>query len=71
MKPKISDIVHVFSSSESPTPMPGIVCAVHSDVCVNLAIFDPNGGSFARTSVMKRGSLTGLGTCWDWPAVAK
>lgn len=38
------------------TPFNGDACAaiityVHSDLCVNLAVFDPNGVPYSRTSV--------------------
>lgn len=49
MKPSIGRIVHFH-------PRPGvthaaIVTFVHSDTCVNLAVFDSNGGTEGKTSV--------------------
>lgn len=36
----------------SGSPLPGIVSAVWSDTCVNLSVFDANGESHSRTSVL-------------------
>lgn len=35
-------------------PHAATVCAVHSNTCVNLSIFDANGKQFSRTSVTLR-----------------
>lgn len=60
IKPSIGRVVW-FTPSKTDTqllfkvgdqqPLAGIVAYVHSDRCVNLAVFDPNGGSHSRTSV--------------------
>lgn len=68
MMPTVGRIVHVFGSPESTTPMAAIVTAVHGEACINVAVWDPNGGTFARTSVMRRDQPGIQGTCWDWPA---
>lgn len=67
MGPIVNDRIHVFGSPASATPMAAIVVAVHSDVCVNVVAWDPNGGQFARTSVPRRDQPGVQGTCWDWP----
>lgn len=42
IKPTVGRILH-FRQSPSSAAIPAIVCCVHSDRCVNLAIFDTNG----------------------------
>jgi hypothetical protein len=58
IKPTIGRVVwyhpHSFQASADFAPTPicaAIVAFVHSDHCVNLAVFDANGNSHSRTSV--------------------
>lgn len=52
IKPTISRVVwfHPSGTSEDKQPLAAIVCYVHSDECVNLAIFDENGVASSATS---------------------
>jgi hypothetical protein len=49
MKPTVGRHVH-FHPKEGVTHA-AIITAVHSDTCVNLAVYDSNGGAYAKTSV--------------------
>lgn len=49
MKPTVGRHVH-FHLKEGVTHA-AIIAAVHSDTCVNLAVYDSNGGAYAKTSV--------------------
>lgn len=51
IKPTIGRVVLYHDPLMSDQPMPAIVCYVWSDHCVNLAIFDGNGGATGKTSV--------------------
>lgn len=56
IKPSIGRVVLFFSSSkdftkDSEQAEPALVSYVHSDVLVNLAIFNSSGGNYGRTSV--------------------
>ena len=53
----------LIQSAGKGTPVPAIVTAVHSDSCVNLAVFDANGKAHARTSVtmIHPDSVTNMG----------
>lgn len=52
IKPTIGRVVWFHRGSESQDqPHPAIVCYVHSDTCVNLAVFDANGNQYSVTSV--------------------
>lgn len=64
MKPSIGRIVHVKDSR-------GVVCAaiiteVHSDDCVNVTVFHPNGPSYNVTSVIFAEELVDKNQ-WSWP----
>lgn len=58
IKPSIGRVVWYTPSRDdvqlprnSPQPLAAIIAYVHSDTCVNLAVFDRNGASLSRTSV--------------------
>ena len=58
IKPTVGRIVHFYPAGHEPMPKtPGeplaaIVTCVWSDTCVNLGIFDANGGTWNKTSVL-------------------
>ena len=52
MKPTVGRIVH-FRPKEGVTHA-AIIAHVHSDSCVNLAVFDSSGGVHSQTSVQLR-----------------
>ena len=58
ISPTVGRVVwyHPFASDPSPDPgkqpLAAIVTHVWSDTCVNLAVFDTNGGTFGKTSVL-------------------
>lgn len=43
---------YMFPSVRAGEPLAAIVAHVWGDSCVNLAVFDPNGKSHTRTSIM-------------------
>lgn len=49
--PTIGRVVWFWENAGQPQPLPGIVCFVHSDTRVNLAVFDANGNTSGKTSV--------------------
>lgn len=51
IKPTIGRIVWFYENKQQEQPLPGIVCYVHSDTLVNLAVFDVNGNPAPKTSV--------------------
>lgn len=60
IKPTVGRVVHYFPAKSKYEfgfsifgghPHAAIVTAVHSDTCVNLAVFDSNGKTFPATSV--------------------
>ena len=56
IKPTVGRVVHFVPAPHDEALFGHGVCAaivayVHSDTMVNLAVFDPNGGSHSRTSV--------------------
>jgi hypothetical protein len=57
IKPTVGRVVwfhEAFVPDTKEQPRAAIVCYVHSDRCVNLAVFDVNGNSTSRTSVALR-----------------
>lgn len=59
IKPTVGRVVHYHPGSHDTemafthgTPLAAIVSCVWSDTCVNLAVFDANGESFSRTSIL-------------------
>ena len=53
--PTVSRIVHFFPASSDPLgpgPLAAIVSRVWSPTCINLGVFDGNGNSHSRTSVL-------------------
>lgn len=52
IKPTIGRVVWYYEDSAiQPQPLPGIVCFVYNDTCVNLAVFTANGVHQAKSSV--------------------
>jgi hypothetical protein len=51
IKPTIGRVVWYWEDGRQKQPLPGLVCYVHSDTMVNLAIFDVNGVPKPCTSV--------------------
>lgn len=60
MKPTIGQIVWYFSDVEEP--LAAIVTAAHTDICVNLTVFNRDGSTSGKLSIM-RGFSSGK---WDW-----
>ena len=58
IKPTIGRVVWYRPNSADPDAQPNaaLVCFVHSDTCVNLAVFDANGIPSSQTSVHLRQS---------------
>ncbi len=57
IKPTIGRVVwfhEAFKPDTSEQPRAALVCYVHSETCVNLAVFDVNGTASSRTSVYLR-----------------
>lgn len=54
IKPTIGRVVWFWEGihEESDQAQAALVTYVHSDTCVNLSVFDPNGNQHARTSVL-------------------
>ena len=55
--PTVGRVVHYHPGSadgmaRGGQPLAAIVTYVHSDTCVNLTVFDSNGESYGRTSVL-------------------
>ena len=52
IKPTIGRVVWFWENTHNQTqPLTGLVCYVHSDTAVNLAVFDVNGNPTSKTSV--------------------
>lgn len=52
IKPTVGRVVwYLDPLSDWSQPQAALVCYVHSDVCVNLAVFDRNGCAVGKTSV--------------------
>jgi glyoxylase-like metal-dependent hydrolase (beta-lactamase superfamily II) len=58
IKPTVGRVVHFYPESNDSmlyrggdTPLAAIITHVHSDYCVNLAVFSAEGYALARTSV--------------------
>jgi hypothetical protein len=54
IKPTIGRVVWFWRNSAEPESQPqaALICWVHSDTNVNLAVFDANGNAGGRTSVI-------------------
>lgn len=63
MKPSVGRIVHLITNNGEIHA--AIICYVHSDTCVNLAVFDVNGNHRHETSVSFNPENK-PGT-WNWP----
>jgi hypothetical protein len=69
--PTIGRVVWFHEAFEPDTveqPKAAIVCYVHNDRLVNLAVFEPHGGTGARTSVPLRqeGDVAPSGPFCEW-----
>lgn len=64
-KPSVARNVHYNAGNDqSPRWLAALITAVHSDECVNLAVFDENGEHYGgQTSV----TLGEDHHCWRWP----
>ena len=51
IKPTIGRVVWFWENASQTQPMTGLICYVHSDTMVNLAVFDINGVPMSKTSV--------------------
>lgn len=51
IKPTIGRVVWFWTGGPQTQAMTGLVCYVHSDTNINLAVFDANGTVHAETSV--------------------
>lgn len=54
IKPTVGRVVWFYYEAEQMTQYAAIVTAVHSDTCVNLCVFDINGGTHGVMSVFLR-----------------
>ena len=63
MKPSVGRIVHYRNNSGSV--LAAIICYVHSERIVNLAVFTVKGEAEHQTSVDY--SETGVNCTWSWP----
>lgn len=71
IEPTIGRVVwfhRAFVPDKTEQPLAAIVCFVHGDRCVNLAVFDENGGHEAHTSVTLRqeGDVAPSGEFCEW-----
>jgi len=72
IKPTVGRVVwfhDAFVPDTKEQPQAAIICCVHSDRCVNLAVFDVNGGgSISKTSVPLRqeGDVAPAGYFCEW-----
>lgn len=71
IKPTIGRVVwfhEPFKPDTLEQPRAAIVCYVHSDRCVNLAVFDENGNTSGKTSVPLRqeGDVAPSGEFCEW-----
>jgi len=52
IKPTIGRVVWYWDDvTRQSQPNPALICYVHSDTMINLAVFDPNGVALSKTSV--------------------
>lgn len=65
MKPSIGRIVIIHQPSGEQ--IAGIITQVHTDECVNISGFIPNGNVSGFCSLAKRNCEPVTSTCWDWP----
>lgn len=71
MTPTVGRIVH-FHVEDGSTPVAAIIIRVHSEDCVDLALFPPgpethSAASIRRTSVSFEGIVEGGSAFWRWP----
>jgi hypothetical protein len=54
IKPTVGRVVWYWPLNAEPQgqPQAALIAWVHSDTLVNLAVFDPNGNGYSRTSVL-------------------
>jgi hypothetical protein len=73
IKPTVGRVVLYYPTLEEriarngDQPLAAIICCVLSDTCVNLVVFDANGISHSRTSViLRQDDQPNGGYCWEW-----
>ncbi|MEN6540880.1 MAG: hypothetical protein ABFC67_14830 [Mizugakiibacter sp.] len=73
IKPTVGRVVHYtpgptekIPGNGSGQPLAALIAFVHSDSCVNLAVFDANGNNHSRTSVPLVQDDTGLLPEWGF-----
>lgn len=55
-----------FRSSPDAAPEAAMIVCVHSDTCVNLAVWNSTGSQRSETSVQLKDDAT-TGSSWAWP----
>lgn len=65
MKPTIGRIVIIHQPSGEQ--IAGIVTQVHTDDCINISGFIPNGNVSGFSSITRKGVAPEGSTAWDWP----
>ena len=68
IKPTIGRVVWFHHGKDGQQPLAALVAYVHSDTMVNLAVFDPNGVPFNKTSVtlVQEGAPIPAGMYCEW-----
>lgn len=66
MKPTVGRVVYFHEHESQPQPYAAIITYVHTDMVVNLVIFDANGNPMPRASVPLSSSVSHTHYVWSW-----